>query len=340
MTDVLDEALQAIGRTAPEFANGNSNHAPMVAETLMALDRPDAVLSWVEAYCRELGERPAERPSIDGDWRQDLGKSEEWAAWVALFRQELQELHWTEVVEAWTVRLAPGLSGAAMHGLLRTAHAVRALGQVESQPRLDELADALAYWAASYHAFGSVPTGLQHFDLDAALSRVPDLDVDTSGNIDDALRQLDRSREFAPVINLLGTSSDPLQDLSRLTQRFAALYIRNATDPARTFAVVHAVTGPSALRLLSPHVSKSTLELLLLYAWQADGAIYGIWARDRDDPELGDDPADKQGLIDAAVSNGAAHAIKLVEVCLREHHRNPAPVYLAAAADAAERLTG
>jgi hypothetical protein len=338
MTDVLDEALQAISCTAPEFANGNSNHAPMVAETLIALNRHNAVMPWVEAYCRDLGQRPANAPSLDGDWRHALGKTQEWPAWVALFREELQELHWTEVVESWTVRLAPGLSGAAMHGLLRTAHAVRSLGEVESQPRLDELADALAYWAASYHAFGTVPSLPRHFNLDSALSQVPNLNVDTPGSIDDAFRQLDASTAFGPVINLLGTGPDPLTDLSQLTERFAALYLCNAPVPDRTFAMVHAITGPSSLRLLEPYVPKSTLELLLLYIWQAAGAIYGIWARDRSDPLIPKDPPEADALIDAALANGTAHAIKLVEASLREHKHNPTPVYLAVAADAVQRL--
>ncbi len=279
------------------------------------------------------------RPSTSNGGKA-LGQPRLWPEWVSLFRRELSELHWKDVLEAWTARLAPGLSGAATHGLIRTGHAVRALGQTETEPRLNELADALGYWAATYHAFSTTTADLMHFSLEDSLARVPDLDPDTSGNIDQALRQLDDSREFAPVINLLHTSPDPLADLSALTERFAAVYLSNAHDPARTFAVVHAITGPSALRLLAPHVSKSTQELLLLYAWQTAAAIYGVWGRDREAPEISDEPITPEALTEASVANGAAHAIKLVEACLREYEHNPAPVYLAAASDAAARLTG
>ena len=341
MTEILDEALLVISRTAPEFENGNTNHAPMVAETLDAIGRGETVLDWVETYRRDLGERPADSPPIEGDWRESLGNPRLWPAWVSLFRNELSEVPWPDVLDVWASRLAPGLSGAATHGLIRTAHAVRALGQALTDPRLDELADALAYWASTYHSFGAAPPPEpRHFTLDAALGKVPDLNPPIQGNIIRTLEELDGAPEFAPVINLLGTGPDPLTDLSALTARFAELYLSNAHEPSRVFALVHAVTGPSALRLLSAHVTKSTRELLLLYAWQTAAAIYGTWGKERTPPDSGRESVSGAELLDASLANGAAHAIKFVETCLREYEHNQKPVYLAAAADAAKRLTG
>jgi hypothetical protein len=341
MADVLDEAFQAISRTAPDFENGNTNHAPMVAETLDAIGHGERILGWLDAYRNQLGERPPGTPSIDGDWRESLGHAALWPGWVSLFREELSELPWTEVLDVWASRLAPGISGAATHGLIRTAHAVRALGQAETQPRLDELADALAYWAATYHTFGAAPPPEpRHFSLANALSMVPDLNPSTEGNIDQTLGRLDGDTRFAPAINLLGTGPDPLTDLSALTQRFAEVYLANAHEPRRVFALVHAVTGPSALRLLSPHVTKSTRELLLLYAWQTVAAIYAIWGKERQPPRLEEATVGQDDLLDAALANGAAHSIKFAEACLREYACNPRPVYLAATGDAAGRLTG
>lgn len=342
MNDVLDEALEAISRTAPDLQNGNSDHAPMVAETLVTIGHGDFVPRWVDRYRRELDtqERPSERPPLDGDWREALGKPQRWAEWVALFRRELSEQPWHDVLDPWAARLAPGLSGEAAHGLIRTAHAARALGHSETEPRKNELADAMAYWAATYHDFGPAPPKLEHFALSDALAQVPDLNPPPGSNIDKTLAGLDGSPEFAPVINLLGTSRDPLADLSALTERFAYVYLRNAHDPARVFAVVHAVTGPSALRLLAPHVTKSTRELLLLYAWQTAAAIYAIWAKDRDTPKVPDEDVSTEYLTEAAIANGGAHAIKFAEACLREYEHNPLPVYRAAAADAVLRLKG
>jgi hypothetical protein len=341
MADVLDEALQVISRTAPDFDNGNTNHAPMVAETLVAVGRPERVTAWVDAYRKELDDRPSDAPAVEGDWRESLGKPNLWSSWVTSFRAELAEAPWPDVLDVWASRLAPGLSGAATHGLIRTAHAVRALGEAETGPRLGEFADALAYWAATYHAFAPAPPPEpRHFSLTEALARVPDLDPPAEGNIDQALGSLDGDARFGPAINLLGTGPDPLTDLSALTQRFAEVYLVNAYEPRRVFALVHAVTGPSALRLLSPHVTKSTRELLLLYAWQTVAAIYGVWGKEHGPPELEDDLTAGDELLDAAVANSAAHSIKFAEACLREYEFNPQPGYLAAAADAARRLTG
>src|SRR5438132_626788 len=46
----LDEALDRLSGYGPALANGNFNHAPMVAEALCALGRPDAVMPWIERY--------------------------------------------------------------------------------------------------------------------------------------------------------------------------------------------------------------------------------------------------------------------------------------------------
>ena len=51
----LDEALDRLSDCGPELANGNFNHAPMVAEALCALGRPDAVMPWRDDRCRGLG---------------------------------------------------------------------------------------------------------------------------------------------------------------------------------------------------------------------------------------------------------------------------------------------
>ena len=342
MTNALDDALQAICRTAPDLTNGNSNHAPMVAETLVRLGRGDIAVSWVEGYCRQEGthERPAVRPRLQGDWREGLGKPDLWSEWVSLFRHELTEQPWRDVLDPWTARLAPGLSGEATHGLIRTAHAARALGEEVTEPRLNELADALAYWAATYHDFGPASPRLQHFPLEQALDQLPEIDPPVEGNVAQALKGLDGSTAFSGAINLLGTGHEPLDDLSTLTARFAMVYLANAQDPSRTFAVVHAVTGPSSLRLLAPYVTKSTRELLLLYAWQAAAAIYAIWGKNRAPAEVAWEPTTRDDLTGAAISNGAAHAIKLVEACLREYEYNPAPVFLTAASDGATRLSG
>ena len=50
----LDNALDTLARYGPDLANGNFNHAPMVAEALCALGRPEAVMPWIERYRARL----------------------------------------------------------------------------------------------------------------------------------------------------------------------------------------------------------------------------------------------------------------------------------------------
>ena len=56
------------------------------------------------------------------------------------------------VVEVWVPRLMPALRTVLFHGAIKTAHAVRAIDAVDTPPRRGELARALGYWAARYHA--------------------------------------------------------------------------------------------------------------------------------------------------------------------------------------------
>ena len=54
----LDEALEGLAGYGIALKNGNSNHAPMVAEALCAMGRPQAVMPWVARYQERLLPRP------------------------------------------------------------------------------------------------------------------------------------------------------------------------------------------------------------------------------------------------------------------------------------------
>ena len=80
-------------------------------------------------------------------WEQSNAR---WGDWKEFFTAELAENRWQDILDVWVGRLAPGMSGAATHGVIRTAHAVRAIARRETQERRSELARGLAYWASSY----------------------------------------------------------------------------------------------------------------------------------------------------------------------------------------------
>ena len=147
----LDLALERFARTGPEYRGGLANHGPMAAEALVALGRSDAVAAWVEGYASRLGPPPPARTPIPtADWHSALGERGRVADWSVYFRRELAEAPWRQVLRLWLPRLAPGFVAVATHGAIRTGHAARALAARETPPRLHELAEGLAYWAANF----------------------------------------------------------------------------------------------------------------------------------------------------------------------------------------------
>src|SRR5262249_52984129 len=128
MSDVLDQALASMADVGPDLRNGMSNHAPMAIEALCTMGREDAVGRSLDRYRALLAPRPPRaRPIAAGEWRTALGDRTRMTDWFALFEDELAARSWRDVVDTWVARLAPAFCASAMHGVIRTGHAVRAL---------------------------------------------------------------------------------------------------------------------------------------------------------------------------------------------------------------------
>ena len=107
--DALDEALEGLVGYGIELKNGNSNHAPMVAEALCALGRPQAVKPWIERYKERLLPCGAAAEPIRAEtWRGALGCRDRFADWAAFFGGELERSAWHAVLDLWVARLAAG----------------------------------------------------------------------------------------------------------------------------------------------------------------------------------------------------------------------------------------
>lgn len=329
----LDDALDILSHYGPELTNGNFNHAPMVVEALCALGRPEAVFPWIEAYRPRLTPRPAAGEPVDwSQWRTHLGKREMFADWSRLFAAELGQAPWRAVLDRWAARLAPGYSGAAVHGAIRTAHGARGLAKAETRVRLRELADALAGWAASYVELPTAAATGPKLSPEVALAAVPVVPRERRppGNITTALNKLIEFPEFAPVIDAVDLGRDLDAAVGTLGDLFARVYLANATD-TRTFIVfVHSVTAVHALGNLLPHVSAATGNALARYAWQAGCGLYAAFggAAPAEVGAPGDD--ELRTLVDQAVANGDEHVIKFTEASIARHKIAPSPVYSAA----------
>ncbi len=338
-SEVLDEALEVLCDTGPEFGPGLSNHGPMAAEALFTLGRAEDIVPWVVGYRRNLQDapKPANPISRDG-WREALGDIKRVADWTVFFERELAEQSWQLTVDTWTARFAPGMVSAATHGVIRTAHAVRSLDRGESAARLRELAKGFAYWAARYLAVPGMPDHSGSLSPSAAIQKVQTQSLEDQhqrGLITLRLRRLDEE-SFGGVINLVDTS-DRDAFLSDMVETFARAYLANVND-ANAIGLIHCVTGPSAVRLLLPYLAPETADAACAHAWQAGAAIYAAFGQVPDPESIPAISNVREDIIDQAVATQDEHAIKFTEACLREYDLHGSNVFLAAAVDASRRL--
>jgi hypothetical protein len=356
--EALDPVLRLLHAQEPESKQGLSTHAPMVAEALCAIGQGSHAEQWLREYRAPVLRLAPPSLRIEPDrWRSALGavpgaRSWEealvrWADWREFFLAQLDQAPWTEVLDTWTGRLSPGLCAAATHGVIRTAHAARALARRQTPVRRAELARGLAYWAAAYQELparaGAAGAG-GSATYAQALERLP-LYWDThgrfpGGNIVNGLREAGMLEGFDRARDLVAAPANVASAVSAMTATAARAYLRHGTQGRAVAAIafVHGVTGPAALRRLAPHVRPATAAAALPYAWQALAGIYTAYARRDDRPRDLAVGLSAEELVARAIRNGDEHAIKFTEALLAEHALNPDPAYLAAAADAVGRL--
>jgi len=341
MNSIIDEALERLRGRGMEMVDGMPNHGPMAVEALAALGHGATAVSWADRYGRELGTMPkAYSPLTAETWRPALGAIERIGDWGAYFRAQLAEAPWRSVFDEWIGRLLPGAITAGTHGLIRTAHAMRALEDGETPLRIEELGVSLAYWAAYYRELPNTPHLTGALNFGQALDRVPRFTrgQERPGMPREFVLQViaAHAAEFSTAVNAVAEPKSHEEALSAITEVGARLYLAHATRHPLIF--IHAVTAPAALRILLPHLPMVLQKIALGRAWQAvatEAAAYG--------DEIGVDhhaaalPPEAE-IVERSIATDDPHAIKFVEACVREFRLNPRHVYLAAAHDWATRL--
>jgi hypothetical protein len=159
----LDEAFERMAGSDFELPNGFVNHGPMACEALAALGHDDRIDGWARWFAEMVGEGPTPRdPGGPGAfaWSDALGDYQRLPEWIGFFKRVVDDDGWSSVVEIWVPRLVPGMATALFHGLIRTAHALRAVAAVDTAARRAELARALGYWAARFRP-GEAPADLE-----------------------------------------------------------------------------------------------------------------------------------------------------------------------------------
>lgn len=333
------DALDVLQGTGPEFDSFLANHGPMAAEALVTMNEVDGLHRWADAYRGRLTEAPQDRRELDGrEWQSHLGEVRLVGDWTRLMRHELAEDHWQVVLWRWWPRLLPGLAASATHGLIRTAHAVRALGREGSVPEplvLDELAQGLALWAARYQPLPGSPSldgPLDAVAAIAAMERLPEAEPGDGPGVIGRLRALDRFPSLPASLDRWGTSAAPDQALDELIS--AAARVVAARDNA-PIAVCHMVTAPAAIRLVLPHLPSHLRDISVAGAWHALGALVAAFGDPRIEsesqaPEALEIPQARD-LAARAAAHGDEHVIKLTEAAIRGYGRGGDATLLIAA---------
>jgi Questin oxidase-like len=331
--EAINEALARLRGIAFAMGSGFSEHGPMVAEAICSLGRNDRVTPWVESYKAHYRHNPAPPPqqAIDeSDWHAALGNYARVSDWLDYFRGALAEQPWQAVIRTWLPRLMDGYAGGLTHGLIRTAHAVRALpnGATPSELERDELAHGLAYWAATYHR------------------SVGDPDRHGARPLDEALQALPRGEgaDIAPAIESLAATPDVDAAISRHTATFGRLLLAHGElAPIPTIQLVHTVTAPGSLRDLLPFLPVERAAWAYRQLWQVSAGIVARLAKplavgSETDPALAASRLTRDELIDRAIAHRDDHVIKLTDACLREDAIRPDPVYRVLAETMLQRL--
>jgi hypothetical protein len=308
---VLAKLLTESGIYGPEYRGGLANHLPMA---LVALDQMGATPGQLNEYQRThvswLERLPQDRAATMGAWPFRKADRSAFPGLRADFTQRIVRDGWEAVLRAALPDLAPGLSAAAFHGLIRTAMGV--VGRHEG-----EIASGLAYWAAHWQRLGvalNAPAQeASSTDPIALLARLGTdprfaFDPKTAPDlIDDALLAAAALGGFDEVIHWLDAGQCQIADLARAA---AALYAATGD-----FTALHGVTGTQAMIVLLPYVREQSV--LVRWLWQALAATYislgrpALPEKDAIEAWRGAEAPAWPDLLSRAVTEADEHTVKL-----------------------------
>ena len=342
----FDDALERFQQIGLEYAGGLANHGPMGAEALEALGHQAKIPAFVDVYAPRLPPLERGAPIAREDWSEALGQIDRAPDWIATFEALVEADGVHPLLRREVPTLLPGLFAAAGHGLLRVVHGLRALERKDDPARRREIAHGLAYWAARHQTLPGTPgAAAVRESLDASLDHWPLVGDEGArqGYFFDVVRRLDDWGPFAEAVESVPLPApDGIEAwLDTLCRRAAGLYVAH---PAARIAYVHALTIPSGLRWLIPHLEPEDQVAACGYALQAVGALHAIFGDPDSLPEDDEEVLRVAGDWDEARYHAACsiqeHAIKMAEACWREDLRNPDPIFQRAGADAALKVGG
>jgi hypothetical protein len=144
----LDAIYARYEQSDPFMPNGFIDHATMGAEALVALGLGAHVDGWLASHPVRLATLPGRGEPVEPGWEAALGHDDRHGDWLTHFLAEVTRAPPADVLQRWVPRLLQDVGARLFHGLLRTAHAARALDYRDTPARRSELAHGLALWAS------------------------------------------------------------------------------------------------------------------------------------------------------------------------------------------------
>jgi hypothetical protein len=146
--DVLDAVYRRFADSDPFLPITHFiDHATMGPEALVGLGLGAKVESWISRHHVRPYVAPTTGKFDPATWRTALGRRETHGDWLHYFETELERGSVRGVLARWVPRFAHDVGAFLFHGMIRTAHAARALDHKDTPVRRRELARGLALWA-------------------------------------------------------------------------------------------------------------------------------------------------------------------------------------------------
>ena len=241
----LHALLDANLQLPPEYRDQLTSHLPMALHALHSLGAsPQRMQDFYASYRQRFQGRTAPAATevtqpTALDWLALRGQADAYPALLAYFTERVSREDANAILHLTLPDLMPGVSAAAFHGVIRTAHAVQS-------GHTPELAAALAYWAWRWQTLDAPPSPDTLIGLDPWATR---LVLDSTGWRSNgpliSIRMAAASR--SAVYRALAGALTPAPSFAVRIAELAKLAVdRYAASP--NFTVLHMVTGLRALR--------------------------------------------------------------------------------------------
>lgn len=302
---------------APEYANGLTNHFPMALAALRSMCASEQQIAAFSVnatrHLEVLDSQPSSAPLAN--WQAVNSLRGQYSHFIELRRYFSQQIgndpHHPFV--AWVVEeLAPAISCAAFHPLIRLGHAL------ESRD-CAEVASALAYWVFAYAEL-SWPSN-SHQSSSSLATTIDTLLVNAdwpkgrlgANLVTDDMQQVHRQADF----NQLVFKPNPQQiDFLEIESSILQLYL--ATDD---FTILHGVTATYAVRAIGAQYPN--INSLVYYLWQ--GLVNAYLSKGITEQQMQEtlamlektDCLSPEQIRQIACHSYNEHHIKLACVCLK-----------------------